>query len=504
MIDLKIPQLLDAKKQLSEDRCTQILNRDVEIYEKIDGTKLTLFRNNVAYDATDYTKNWIVSYKSNIIEKEEFSGFVNFENKIDKIKQYSIGTSQYYFVHKILEEKIHPNAKNLPINSELFIEFVQRKPTLTRDYEKYHSLFLIGYGLNINAYIDNNRYFSYDDAIFEPCKVRELAAELNINYPPILFIGKMSKLSHESNSTAFQKLSNVLTRLLSTKSVLGNKIEGIVLFFHDNTIYKHTQSDQYNKTIRSQKKSRFKSLNENDEQCYWSGVLDISIHICKSILKVNNKISHLSQLIYNSSFDFLLQFNSNKVEINAQDDVFLTSKLLLQSYFLNTEFVGMYVIAGKPVHLGHWKVIEKALQQTKKVILFISTSDRDNILGKDMYDIWIKYLIPILPKNVHCIFSNSPMQELMHQINFLENHKKILYSHIIIYADQFDALQLKQNNKIALDCVTFNGINRITNVDISGTLMRQFLKSDIKELFKKYLPPVNDDIKEKIWLKLKK
>ena len=194
----------------------------------------------------------------------------------------------------------------------------------------------------------------------------------------------------------------------------------------------------------------------------------------------------------------------DKTNINVRDDIFLTSKLLLYQKDIITKKLGLYVVAGKPVHLGHWKVIDKISKENENVILFISTSDRDKISGKDMFEIWLDYLIPILPKNVHCIFSDTPMQELMHLIDFCNSHKNLLYLELItVYADDIDILSLKNNDRLAKDFIKFIGIKRQDTVDISGTLMRQFLDNNVKESFLNYLPPVGLEHKYKIWNKLK-
>jgi hypothetical protein len=60
MIDLSIRTVRKA----CSISCTRdaLMKRRVVIREKFDGTKLTLYRNDVPWDK-DYTKNWIVSYK---------------------------------------------------------------------------------------------------------------------------------------------------------------------------------------------------------------------------------------------------------------------------------------------------------------------------------------------------------------------------------------------------------------------------------------------------------
>ena len=303
MIDLKIKQLFSLIK--TEEQAKKLLSSYLYIFEKIDGTKLTLFRNDIPYDAYDYTKNWIISYKSNIIYKEEFNGFKDNPDLINQIKTESIGTSQYYFVHKYVEEKIHPNAKDLPCNTELFIEFVQRKPTLTRDYEKYHLLFLIGYANNIKPYIDNGRYYSVGNIITANDHVREVAKMLNINLPPTIFEGKIVISKAKQDGQYLNLLNQVTNDLLTNNSVLGGKMEGVVIKTQSNDIYKVTQSDQYDKKIRSIKKNKYKAPTEELENKYWDiihKVADVQINMISSLNSDGKILSLLSKACYVINF----------------------------------------------------------------------------------------------------------------------------------------------------------------------------------------------------------
>jgi hypothetical protein len=274
MLDLKIKQLSSEVK--TEEQAKNILSSQVEIFEKIDGTKLTLYRNLEPYNPTDYTKNWIISYKSNIIYKEEFDGFEIYNNEQEtqienEIEEKSIGTSQYYIVHKYLEEVIHPRAKKLSCNFELFIEFVQRKPTLTRDYTNYHDLFLIGVSKNnLKVFIDHGKYYSTGDIITNPSQVKLIAEDLHIKTPPLIYSGFLVNCyikirSRQTHETYLQKLQDISNLLLQRWSSLGGTMEGVVIRSKDS-IYKITQPDQYNKKLRQEKKNRYKASTENQEK----------------------------------------------------------------------------------------------------------------------------------------------------------------------------------------------------------------------------------------------
>ena len=56
------------------------MNIPVVVTEKTDGTKLTLIRNSANY-SKNWQDNWIVSYKNNILNPEDFSGVDNETNE---------------------------------------------------------------------------------------------------------------------------------------------------------------------------------------------------------------------------------------------------------------------------------------------------------------------------------------------------------------------------------------------------------------------------------------
>jgi len=105
MLDISI---LNADKATTTDKKLQeFLSKDFKVTEKFDGTKLTLWRNNENWNE-DYTKNWVVSFKNQILYKEEFTGI----DRVD-IKNFSVGISQYALIHDHLE-KNHIQNRDFP------------------------------------------------------------------------------------------------------------------------------------------------------------------------------------------------------------------------------------------------------------------------------------------------------------------------------------------------------------------------------------------------------
>ena len=68
----------------------------IKIVEKIDGTKLTLLRRNNTFDPDDYTKNWYIAYKGNLIYPGEARKLASRE---EEVRSGSSGTAQYSLIH---------------------------------------------------------------------------------------------------------------------------------------------------------------------------------------------------------------------------------------------------------------------------------------------------------------------------------------------------------------------------------------------------------------------
>ena len=220
--------------------------REFTIEEKFDGTKLTLFRNNEDYDKSDYTKNWSVAYKNSILHPNDFSSGTS-----KKAREQGIGMSQYRLVHEHLK-KNHKNYRQIPKNTEFFVDFLMRKATLTRNYENKHSMILIGY--SHNAKIDQQTEFRLytKETTLEQKQNEHYAELLSIDGSEVIFDGPMdsyknlhrhatgslqSKLAKERQliERHFEKLEwselyELIKKIfLDVKSKYGGKTEGVVI-----------------------------------------------------------------------------------------------------------------------------------------------------------------------------------------------------------------------------------------------------------------------------------
>lgn len=124
MLDISIAS---ADKFLtSKAKIDEFLTSKVSIEEKLDGVKLTIIKVQEDGNLGDY----IIAYKENILYAEEFD-----YQPMTKIKKESISNSQF----KLVLDHFSSLPKNtIPIGTELFVEFLMSKPTLSSNYKSKH------------------------------------------------------------------------------------------------------------------------------------------------------------------------------------------------------------------------------------------------------------------------------------------------------------------------------------------------------------------------------
>lgn len=172
--------------------------------------------------------------------------------------------------------------------------------------------------------------------------------------------------------------------------------------------------------------------------------------------------------------------------------------------------IGLVPIAAKPFHKGHDGLIRLASSENDEVSVFVSYHDRNRpneikVNGDDMVTIWEDYIIPTMPNNVYVDFVHNPQTATWNEI---EN--PILDCEYTIYGDENDVKKrftkaaLAKNKKVG-DLLKNNilhvrGVNRSEIADISGTLMRNYIKTNDKKSFYSGLPDTLDKLqKSDIW-----
>ncbi|RLC47116.1 MAG: hypothetical protein DRH57_04650 [Candidatus Cloacimonadota bacterium] len=398
MLDISI---LNADKATTTDKKLQeFLSKEYIVTEKFDGTKLTLWRNNEPWNK-DYTKNWVVAFKNQILFKEEFDDI----DRVD-IKNYSVGISQYALIHDHLEAN-HIQTKDFPLNTEVFIEFIQNKLTTTRDYHQKFDLFLIAYSPATAEIVGG--MIKTNPTEFSTKNNLEYSNLLGIALPPVVFQGKIDTLGNfemgikswglmaqwETHKHKFIDAPHSLIDYETIKAVflgfescLGGKTEGVVLEAED-ALYKFVQADQYSKSVRFARKVPYQGTPEVETQ-YWSDVNKVAheylIHSdYQKPLEV--LLKDLNNKVFISGHEYISEVFAEKIKATetirpcivkhkAKDDIFLTAKQMILDRLpenQNALFVGKFRIPTK----AHINIIEEALKIYPHVVVCIVKAKKD-------------------------------------------------------------------------------------------------------------------------------
>lgn len=508
-------------------KASNFISKKLHVEEKIDGTKLILVRKNT--DSSNYSDNWIVSYKGNILHPEEFEHFN--EKDIKDISSKSIGISQYKNVFEKLK-KINDKISLVPKNTAFSLEFAQNKDTLTRTYVTTQALFLRSFA-NVKYYV-NDGFLTISNTsgeITDFNSINDMARILDIYTFPVILDGYINTRENFISAIKSDELLGIFNKteinfddsldiiskfskmMVSFSSKLGGKPEGVVIHTSDNKLYKVTQSDQYDLTVRSNKKLS-SQMDAESEKEYQNKISELARGFVDR-LDFSNSVENLLKT-YNDfikKVDLEKIHHSKKSRINKIDDLMLAGKFLIQRYVFsgrNTKTLGLVPMAAKPVHLGHWKLIQLASKENNNVIVYISEKDRIKkgeypITGNQMVQIWNEILKRYLPNNVKIKFVDSPVSAVRYML--LDLDKEFNESPIVnIYSDIDDInsynseeFKSKYKNLFGLNKIKLRGIERSHTVDISGTKMREFLQNDDKLSFTKNLPDISDLDKEKIY-----
>lgn len=187
--------------------------------------------------------------------------------------------------------------------------------------------------------------------------------------------------------------------------------------------------------------------------------------------------------------------------------------------------IGIVPGSFKPYHAGHDALLRIAAAENDFVYLLASISSRESTSGDVMTQIWDKYIIPTLPINViPSIGSGSPVSKVY---DLLETAEKEGSGDIFrIYSDSVDIKKYtsKSLSKAAPRLyetgrktnasgeevddedvskrIELRGVLRTDTVNISGTKMREYLKTGEMDKFIEHLPPTLQDRGEEIFEKL--
>jgi len=358
-----------------EKSASSLINQDIEVYGKYDGTKLSILRTDAEWNDTRWWDMFIVSYKGNIIYGTEYYD-VHPEADLDK----TVGVSQYKTIIDYISDNFK-SWKSIPKNTEFFVEFLMNKPTLTRKYTKLRQLVLIGYS-SVDSYkINNGRIFIKSNGLVMEGR-EKYAKILGLNLPELIFKGKLTELPKGLNSRAmeffkdFKDSFKCLDPLkywelaknffITIPSLYGSeKEEGVVIHLSKpiggTIILKIVQDDQYDKELRFKIKQQYK-MDVKSEDEYWIKVRETAEEIIGT-LNLNQKfhkiLKDLSKKVYK---DLQVKFShKKKTELNIRDDIQLTAKSMIMRKLPGNN--GAMVIGKFRVFTnGHKKMFEQALK----------------------------------------------------------------------------------------------------------------------------------------------
>jgi hypothetical protein len=174
--------------------------------------------------------------------------------------------------------------------------------------------------------------------------------------------------------------------------------------------------------------------------------------------------------------------------------------------------IGIFVVAGKPVHAGHWEVIKRAASECDEAVIITSTAGRDELPAGVMIDAWKEVLEPQFhkdfPNATLIISSESPLSIAVNKIRELKN----VVNKFVFYSDDEDAAGKYSRDKIAamvkdpqaMEKFEQMPIPRSQTYQISGTQVRGFLKLNDRASFDMFVPQTLDGkMKDKYWSILK-
>ena len=359
----------------------------------VHNTKLNLILKKDASNEKSVDKNWIVTYKGNLIYSTEFN-----HNTPEESKQ-SIGSSQFRFIFDILKDI---NVDDIPKGYQYFCEYLIDKPTLMSQYTNKYILILLAYGPS-NCEVKNgilkcdNTNFSFD---YEERKV--FAEKMGIYFPPEVADGIIfptEKFFENCNENVRKELTPHITDLknaendkelyfktlsdllINVESEFGGEVEGYVFDGCEKCPIKVQKPTQLDREERAKLKNQFKEDDLFKESQYWMKVKQTAIEILKKIKNktIEGKLSEASKIVGKLNVD---GWHSKKNIPTIKDDIMLTLKMEiikeLADHFALVQ--GKFRVLTKK----HKELIDKALKQNDGVVLAIISGRKVPKAVKDL------------------------------------------------------------------------------------------------------------------------
>jgi hypothetical protein len=477
----------------------------------------------------------------------------------EEVRATSSGTAQYSLIHTHLS-RVHRNTASIPQGTEFFLEFVQRKPTISREYPRKHGIFITLFGPS-RYKVTGTHLVTNITPVDDEAKLEEYARLLDVNTYPVLFEGSLSSLQglqsgirsasierrvagltdkvraaySDSSQDRPLKIIDALYEIfsdfdtsLSTETERSPAEGSVFRTSATRALYKALRFDQHDVEHRDAMKQKFRAATREDEQVYWNGIIAIANEISAEYAPaqrrnvpeadLNSTLEDIHQECY---FDTAIAnrlgaLNHPKSLIQRQEDLFLTTKSqVMRRLEIGTQSgisIGIFVVSGKPVHAGHWGMIDLASRECDEALIITSTSGRDELPPGVMIDAWKAVLEPQFhrdyPNATLIITPESPLQLAIDKMRQLKD----VVSKFVFYSDDEDARGKYARDKItdmlrdpiAASKFQQMPVPRSETVQISGTQMRQFMAADDRASFDRYVPQTLDqEARDKYWSILK-
>lgn len=461
----------------SNKKIEELLSSTVEIEHKTDGVKLTVIKqaNN------GNLKDWIFAYKGNVLYSTEYD-----YQPYTKVKKEAIGASQFRAVFQHFNKL---KATSIPIGTELFIEFLMQKPTLSSNYSTKHKMVLIGYCKS--KYTEKFGKLKTQPSGMLTEKRNKFSKELKIDVPQLLFKGVMeteksfskgiqNKILQKEFTARKQSMSwdmpellldDIREMFLSIESKYGGKEEGVVIKYNGR-ILKWQQSYQLDQEARAQIKMKYRDDDPVKETIYWNNVkriaLDISNNFVVKSRKLPDLLKELSLVIKKTKIDFK---HDKKPLSVIKDDIQLNVKQLIIKKMRgnnNALVIGKFRILTKQ---GHVKLFKRAQTIYDELVICI-ISNKDTLKTKDLREKMIRKVAP----KAHIIHARTA------NIISIINKSPVNINAIYAGSDRVQAYRNQTKNMMGMDVKELPR----TNDDISASKVIENINDE--DFFNKHTP----------------
>lgn len=475
-----LDSLLSTGDHLDPVKVEQFMRGYQKITEKIDGLKITAFRNENPYGR--FSNNWVIAYKN----------FVLYENEFETGR--SLGLSFYQFQHVMVAFKqLHYSGAGqmVPPNTELFLEFAADKSTLMQKYTN-SGIFLLGWAASKGEIVGGYLQTSPGTMMTDTNWLTKMPGwPTSIKTPPVLFqghpqvaprVGIADDRSYWLTHEFLQLYEQFKADILSMPSCIGPRIEGGVGTLENNghTFYKIQQPEQNNKAARQALRAQHKYADPEKETAYWDTInklLDDNLQLDPT-QSIPDQLDTLKGVVVSLAKQNLVHHLFKSKE-DTYNDLYVTGRLrVLRSRKENQN--GLVVGRFQALTAAHTDIIKRAAARHHIVWVAVVNGVRtsqDNQLNPLTFERRKELIEALGLPNVRVL--SVPTGSVRNIIASIPSGVTQLYCG----TDRFQQYQLAVKN-MNVEVVE---IPRTT--PISGTQLRSAIRSDNKTEFELLVDP---------------